>query len=73
MDRLKLAEDVTLFEEVGQNVNDPGFVAMVQRQVRPIPVADHASRWNWVRWTSTHDRLGVAKLADLALIQGRGS
>ena len=54
VDRLELAEDVALVEQVGQDVEDAGLVPRVERQVGMVPVAQTPRRRNCWRWTSTH-------------------
>ena len=68
VDRLELAEDVALLEQVGQDVEDAGLVPRVERQVGIVPVAKHAQPAELLA-LDVHPlhRLGVAERADLGL------
>ena len=72
MDRLELAEDVAPVEQVGQDVEDAGLVARVERQVGIVPVARDAQAAELVALdVDPLHRLGVAERADLGVAHAR--
>ena len=68
VDRLELAEDVALVEQVGQDVEDPGLVPGVEGEVGLVPIAEHAQAAELLT-LDVHPlhRLGMAEGPDLGL------
>ena len=73
VDRLELAEDVALVQQVGQDVEDAGLVSRVERQVGIVPVAQHAEPAELLALdVDPLHRLGVAERTDLGVAHRGG-
>ena len=48
VNRLQLAENVAAFDQVGEDIDNGGFVARVKREIRVLPVALNAQAFELV-------------------------
>jgi hypothetical protein len=70
MHRPQAAVDVAAFDELAKHRDDPGFVVGCHRQVRAVPVAEHAEALEFLALDGDELlRVGAAPAADVELRQ----